>query len=56
MIIELTEKEKSQLLFAINQTVRTSDNALQVAAELLPLAGRLSQLKDDAPITETVSE
>lgn len=55
MILELNEKEKAQLLFAINQTVRTSENALQVSAELLPLASRISQLKDDPP-AEPVSE
>ena len=46
MNLTLTEKEKAQLLFAINQTIRTSENALQVSAEVLPLAARISELKE----------
>jgi len=54
MNLTLTEKEKSQLLFAINQTIRTSENALQVSAELLPLAARISELKETPadPVSE----
>ena len=49
MILELNETEKNQLLACINQTVKTADQALQVAADLLPLAARISQLKEDVP-------
>jgi len=52
MILELNEQEKQQLLACINQTVKTSDQALQVAADLLPLAARISQLKEDEPKAE----
>tara|TARA_R110000803_G_scaffold75124_6_gene139440 strand:- start:1855 stop:2019 length:165 start_codon:yes stop_codon:yes gene_type:complete len=52
MILEINEAEKNQILACINQTVKTSDQALQVAADLLPLASRISQLSEDAPEPE----
>lgn len=54
MNLTITEKEKSQLLFAINQTIRTSENALQVSSELLPLAAKISKL-EETPQPETTA-
>jgi len=46
-MIELTEQEKHQLLAAINVAIRSSQNAIEAANVLLPIALKLSTLKPD---------
>lgn len=44
MSIELSDAEKQALLECMNITVRSSQNPLATAQQLLPLAVRISQL------------
>ena len=48
MIIELNEDEKNIILrcFATTIVAAGVDHALQASADLLPLAARISQMKD----------
>jgi len=46
MNLSLNEQEKQAILQCINTTVKVSDNSLQVASQLLPLAIRISELKE----------
>jgi len=41
-MIDLTEQEKQQLLAAINVAIRSSQNAIEAANVLLPIAAKLS--------------
>lgn len=47
MKLELTKDEQQQLMVCIEAAVKSSPNSLQAAAVLLPLAQKISQLKDD---------
>jgi hypothetical protein len=46
MHLEITQEEQQQLLACIEAAVRSAPNSLNAAALLLPLARRLSELKE----------
>lgn len=47
MILDITAKEQEQLLACIESAVRSAPNALQAAELLLPLAIKISKLKEE---------
>jgi len=47
MNLEITKEEQQQLMACIEAAVKTAPQSLQAAAVLLPLAQKISQLKDD---------
>jgi hypothetical protein len=47
MNINLTREEQQQLMACIEEAVKSAPNSLQAASVLLPLAQKISQLKDE---------
>ncbi len=47
MNLEITKEEQQQLMACIEAAVKTAPQSLQAAAVLLPLAQKISQLKDE---------
>ena len=47
MQLEITKDEQQQLLACIEAAVRSAPNSLNAAALLLPLAQKISQLRDE---------
>lgn len=52
MNLELNDKERTILLESLNLAVKGAPNALQVASEILPLAVKLSNLKEEGKETD----
>ena len=52
MQLTLDNQDKQNLLSAIESAVKHAPNSLQAASILLPLAARISELKDDPPKDE----
>jgi hypothetical protein len=50
MNINLTREEQKQLLACIEAAVKSAPNSLNAAALLLPLAQKISQLKEEDAI------
>jgi len=48
MTIELTEQEQQTLLAALNLLVKSSNNALAVASDVLPLAAKIQNAKAES--------
>lgn len=46
MKLEITKEEQQQLMAALDVAVKSAQNSLQTASILLPLAQRISELKD----------
>jgi hypothetical protein len=47
MQLEITKDEQQQLMACIEAAIKSSPSSLQAAAMLLPLAQKISQLKED---------
>jgi hypothetical protein len=50
MKLEITKDEQQQLMACIEAAVKSSPSSLQAAAMLLPLAQKISQLKEEDAI------
>lgn len=46
MKLEITKEEQQQLMAALDVAVKSAQNSLQTASVLLPLAQKISELKD----------
>lgn len=46
MKLEINKEEQQQLMSALDIAVKSAQNSLQTASILLPLAQRISELKD----------
>lgn len=51
MNLEINKEEQQQLMAALDVAVKSSQNSLQTASVLLPLASRISALTDE-PVAE----
>jgi len=47
MQLEITKDEQQQLMACIEAAIKSSPSSLQAAAMLLPLAQKISQLKEE---------
>ena len=48
MLLEITKEEKQQLMAFIEAAIKSSPSSLQAAVMLMPIAQKLSQLKEEA--------